>query len=76
MDLAHLFIFHVFSKHSILFHVTSNRSLEFVSNFLWLLGTTFDIWLHFTLGYHPKDDRQTEHTNQTLKQYFCVYYNY
>ena len=34
------------------------------------------MWLHFTLGYHPKDNRQTKHTNQTLKKYLCVYYNY
>jgi len=32
--------------------------------------------LHFTLGYHPKGDGQTEHTNQTLEQYLCVYCNY
>ena len=34
------------------------------------------MWLHFTSGYHPKDDGQTRCTNQTLKQYFCVYCNY
>ena len=32
--------------------------------------------LHFTLGYHPEDDGQTECTNQTLKQYLHVYCNY
>jgi len=34
------------------------------------------MWLHFTLGYYPKGDGQTEHTNQTLKQYLRVYCNY
>ena len=34
------------------------------------------MWLHFTLGYHPEGDEQTERTNQTLKQYLCVYCNY
>ena len=34
------------------------------------------MWLHFTSGYHPEDNGQTEHTNQTLKQYLCVYCNY
>ena len=33
MDLAYLFILHVFSKHDIPSHITSNRGLEFVSNF-------------------------------------------
>ena len=32
-DLAHLFILHVFSKHSVLSHVTSDKGSEFVSNF-------------------------------------------
>ena len=32
--------------------------------------------LHFTSGYHPKDDGQTKCTNQTLEQYLCIYCNY
>ena len=32
-DLTCLFVLHVFSKHDIPFHVTSDRGLEFVSNF-------------------------------------------
>jgi len=76
MDLACLFILHVFFKHSIPSHITSDRGLEFVSNFFQSLGTALNMWLHFTSGYHPKGDGQTEHINQTLKQYLCVYYNY
>ena len=34
------------------------------------------MWLHFTSGYYPKDNGQTEYTNQTLKQYLHVYCNY
>ena len=74
--LACLFILYVFSKHSIPSHVTSNRGLEFVSNFFWSLGTALNMWLYFTSGYYPKGDRQTECTNQTLKQYLHVYCNY
>jgi len=76
MDLACLFVLHMFSKHSVPSHVTSDRGSEFVSNFFRSLGTTLDIWLHFTSGYHPEGDGQTECTNQTLKQYLCVYCNY
>ena len=75
-NLVHLFIFHVFSKHSVPFYVISDRGLEFVSNYFHFLSTTLNMWLHFTLGYHPKDNRQTKHTNQTLKQYLCIYCNY
>ena len=32
--------------------------------------------LHYTSGYHPEGDGQTEHTNQTLEQYLRVYCNY
>ena len=32
--------------------------------------------LHFTSGYHPEGDGQTERTNQTLEQYIQVYCNY
>ena len=76
MTPSYLFILHVFSKHSIPSHVTSDRGLEFVSNFFQSLGTALNMWLHFTLGYHSEGDGQTKHTNQTLKQYLHVYYNY
>ena len=32
--------------------------------------------LHFTLGYHPEGDGQTERTNQVLEQYLRAYTNY
>jgi len=54
VDLARLFILHVFSKHGIPSHVTSDRGSEFVSNFFRSLGTALDMRLHFTSGYHPK----------------------
>ena len=75
-DLARLFVLHVFSKHDVSSHVTFDRGSEFVSNFFRSLGTTLDMWLHFTSGYHPKGDGQTERTNQTLEQYLHVYCNY
>ena len=75
-DLAYLFILYVFFKHSVPSHVTSNRGLEFVSNFFCSLDTALNMWLHFTSDYHPEDDGQTEYTNQTLKQYLHVYCNY
>jgi len=75
-DLARLFVLHVFSKHGIPSHVTSDRGSEFVSNFFQSLGTALNMQLHFTSGYYPEGDRQTKYTNQTLEQYLCVYCNY
>ena len=57
-------------------HVTSDRGSEFVSNFFQSLGTTLDMQLYFTLGYHPEGDRQTKCMNQTLEQYLHIYCNY
>ena len=76
VDLAYLFIFHVFSKHSIPSYVTSDKGSEFVSNFFQSLGTALNMWLHFTSGYHPEGDGQTKRMNQTLEQYLHVYCNY
>jgi hypothetical protein len=75
-ELAKLFVAHVFSKHGVPSHVTSDRGSEFVSRFFRSLGTALDMKLHFTSGYHPEGDGQTERTNQTLEQYLRVYCNY
>ena len=66
----------MFSKYGVPSHVTSDRGSKFVSNFFWSLGTTLNMWLHFTSGYYPEGDEQTEHMNQTLKQYLYIYCNY
>src|SRR5438445_6356027 len=76
VQLAGLFILHVFSKHGVPGHVTSDRGSEFVSHFFRSLGTALDMKLHFTSGYHPAGDGQTERVNQTLEQYLRAYCNY
>jgi hypothetical protein len=75
-DLTHLFILHVFSKHGVPSHVTSDQGLEFVLHFFRSLGKALNMNLHFTSGYHPEGDSQTKHINQTLEQYLRVYCNY
>ena len=75
-DLVCLFVLHMFFKHSIPSHVTSDRGSEFVLNIFHSLDTALDIQLYFTSGYYSKDDRQTKYTNQTLEQYLCIYCNY
>src|SRR6202453_3916995 len=76
MQLAQLFVLHVFSKHGVPSHVTSDRGTEFVSHFFRSLGKALNMKLHFTSGYHPEGDGQTERTNQTLEQYLRIYCNY
>ena len=59
-QLAQLFVLHVFSKHRIPSHITSDCGSKFVSHFLRSLGIALDMKLHFTSGYHPEGDGQME----------------
>src|SRR5258705_10389622 len=75
-QLALLFLTHVFSKHGAPGHVTSDRRTEFVSHFFHSLGSLLSMKLHFTSGYHPEGNGQTERINQVLEQYLWAYTNY
>src|SRR5260370_4137183 len=57
-------------------HVTSDHGVEFVSHFFHSLGSLLSMKLHFTSGYHPEGDSQTEWINQVLEQYLWAYMNY
>ena len=61
---------------AIILGLGSDRGPEFVSRFFRSLGKALDMKLHFTSGYHPEGDGQTEQTNQTLKQYMRIFCNY
>src|SRR5258705_5869558 len=76
LELAQLFLTHVFSKHGTPSHITSNRGSEFVSHFFRSLGKLLRMELHFMSGYHPEWDGQTERLNQVLEQYLWAYTNY
>ena len=71
-----LFVMHVFSKHGVPEHVTSDHGPKFVSCFFCSLRKALDMKLHFTSSYHPEGDGQTERTNQTLEQYLQIFCNY
>src|SRR5258708_16778426 len=75
-QVAQLFLTHIFSKHGVPSHVTLDRGSEFVLHFFCSLGKLLRMRLHFTSGYHPEADEQTEHANQVLEQYLWVYTNY
>jgi hypothetical protein len=48
-QLAELFVLHIFSKHGVPSHCTSDRGSEFVSHFFHSLGTALDIAAPFHL---------------------------
>src|SRR5258707_886465 len=76
LQVARLFLTHVFSKHRVLLHVTSDCGSEFISHFFCSLGKLLRMRLHFTSGYHLEGDGQTECANQVLEQYLWGYTNY
>ena len=53
-ELTWLFVIHVFSKHGVPNHITSDRGSEFVSQFMCTRAKALDMELHFTSGYHPE----------------------
>jgi len=67
LNLPQLFVLHIFSKHGVPSHVTSDRVMEFVSHFFLVPWNCagHEASLHFR--YHPQGDGQTERTNQTLE---------
>jgi hypothetical protein len=54
--LAQLFMLHIFSKHRVPSHVTSDWGSEFILHFFHSLGKALDMKLHFTSGHHPEGD--------------------
>ena len=59
-QLAQSFVVHIFSKHGVPSHVTSDQGPRFISHFFQSLGLVLDMKLHFTSSYHPEGDGQAE----------------
>ena len=76
VDVADAFVSHVFAKHGIPLHVSSDRGSEFTSHFFRSLGSLLCMRLHFTSGHRPSANGQVERINSTLEQYLCIYCNY
>ena len=55
-ELAYLFLQHVFAKHGITSHVTSDCGSEFVSRFFRALGKALNMTLYYTSRYHSEAD--------------------
>ncbi|MBW0535023.1 hypothetical protein O181_074738 [Austropuccinia psidii MF-1] len=76
LDLAHLFIDNIFSKHSFPSSIVSDRGSLFVSSFWTNLCQQLKISRALSTAYHPETDGQTERVNQILEQYLCMYVSY
>jgi len=64
--LAELFVRHVFSKHRVPSHVTSNQGMEFVFKFFRSLTNMLDTKLYFTSGCYLEANGQTDDGDQKV----------
>ncbi|MBW0560862.1 hypothetical protein O181_100577 [Austropuccinia psidii MF-1] len=76
LDLAHLFIKNIFSKHGLPSSIVSDRGSLFVSSFWTNLCQQLKISRDLSTAYHPETDGQTERVNQILEQYLWMYVSY
>ncbi|MBW0557748.1 hypothetical protein O181_097463 [Austropuccinia psidii MF-1] len=76
LDLAHLFIKNIFSKHGLPSSIISDRGPLFVSSFWTNLCQQLKISRDLSTAYHLETDGQTERVNQILEQYLCMYVSY
>jgi hypothetical protein len=75
-DIAEIFVSHVFAKHGIPLHVSSDCGSEFTSHFFHSLSLLLQMHLHFTSSHHPSANSQVKHINSMLEQYLRTYCNY
>ncbi|MBW0560645.1 hypothetical protein O181_100360 [Austropuccinia psidii MF-1] len=76
LDLAQVFISHVFSKHGFPVSMVSYRGSLFVSSFWRNLCQQLKISRDLSTAFHPETDGQTERVNWILEQYLQLYVNY
>ncbi|MBW0580430.1 hypothetical protein O181_120145, partial [Austropuccinia psidii MF-1] len=73
LDLAQIFINHVFSKHGLPSSIISDRGSSFVSSFWTQLCQQLNILRDISTSFHPETDGQTERVKQILEQYLWIY---
>ncbi|MBW0513733.1 hypothetical protein O181_053448 [Austropuccinia psidii MF-1] len=76
LDLAQIFISHVFSKHGLPVSIVSDRGALLVSSFCNKLCQQFKISRDLSTAFHHETDGKTERVNQILKQYLWMYVSY
>ncbi|MBW0514546.1 hypothetical protein O181_054261 [Austropuccinia psidii MF-1] len=72
LDLSHLFIENIFSKHGLPSSIVSDRGSLFVSSFWTNLCQQLKTSRDLSTAYHPETDGETERVNQILEQYLWI----
>jgi transposase InsO family protein len=70
---ALLFLKEVWKHHGTPRAVVSNRGPQFIAAFTCELYKLLGIKLAMSTAYHPQTDGQTEHINQELEGYLCIF---
>ncbi|MBW0566732.1 hypothetical protein O181_106447 [Austropuccinia psidii MF-1] len=76
LDLAQIFISHVFSKHGLPSSIVSDRGSFFVSSCWTQLCQKLKISRDLSASFHPETDGQTERINQILEENLWMYVSY
>ncbi|MBW0572772.1 hypothetical protein O181_112487 [Austropuccinia psidii MF-1] len=76
LDLSHLLIKNIFSKHGLPSSIVIDRGPLFVSSFWTNLCQQLKISRDLSISYNPEMDGQTERLNQILEQYLWMYVSY
>ncbi|MBW0563724.1 hypothetical protein O181_103439 [Austropuccinia psidii MF-1] len=76
LELAQIFISHVFFKHGLPVSIVSDIGSLFVSSFWTNLCQQLKISRDISTSLHPETDGQTERANQILEQYLQMYVSY
>ena len=74
-ETAALYAKHVFNCFGLPSKIISDRDPRFASKFMCELCRVLGIHQNISTAYHPRTDRQSEHSNQWLEQYLCFWVN-
>jgi len=72
---ARLFLHHVWKLHGLPKHIVSDHGSQFIASFTKELYRLLGIQMSSSIAWHPQMDRQTEHVNQELDQFLCLFIN-
>jgi len=72
---ARLFLHYVWKLHSLPKCMVSDCRSQFVASFTKELYRLLGIQLFSSTAWHPQMDGQTEHVNQELDQFLCLFVN-
>ncbi|MBW0504861.1 hypothetical protein O181_044576 [Austropuccinia psidii MF-1] len=76
LDLARIFLSHVFSKNGLPISIFSDRGSLFVSSFWTQLCQQLKISRDLSTAFHPETEGQKERLNHILEQYLWMYVSY